>query len=107
MAEGGDEGGGPLWAGSLCGTDRGPEPTGSGAAVWDRPADSSQDAGVLGSTGVPAEATTGASEARPIHRDHRAYPEEDGPAEEAAAYLEADLRAALRRAWLCRRDQHC
>src|SRR6202158_3493512 len=30
-----------------------------------------------------------------------------GPAEEAAAYLEADLRAASRRARLCRRDHHC
>jgi transposase len=54
----GDEGGGALWAGSLRGSDRGTEPTGSGAAVWDRPADSSQDAGVFGSARVPAEATT-------------------------------------------------
>src|SRR3984893_17573845 len=50
----GDEGRGALWAGSLRGTDRGSEPAGSGAAVWDRPADSIQDAGVLGSAGLPA-----------------------------------------------------
>ena len=45
----GDEGRGALWAGTLRGSDRGSEPAGSGAAFWDRSADSSQDAGVLGS----------------------------------------------------------
>ena len=34
------------------------------------PADSSQDAGVFGTARVSAEPTAGASEARPVHRDH-------------------------------------
>src|SRR5882762_1091214 len=70
----GDEGRGALWAGSLRGTDRGSEPAGSGAAVWDRPADIIQDAGVLGSAGLPAEQAASASKARPVHQDHRRYP---------------------------------
>ena len=48
----GDEGRGALCSGSLCGSDRGREPAGSGAALWDRPADGSQDAGVFGAAWV-------------------------------------------------------
>jgi hypothetical protein len=33
--------------------------------------------------------------------------QDEGRPREAAAYLEADLRAASRRARLCRRDHHC
>src|SRR6202035_423165 len=41
----GDEGRGALCSGSLCGSDWGAEPAGSGAALWDRPADGCEDAG--------------------------------------------------------------
>jgi hypothetical protein len=56
----GDEGRGALCLGSLCGSDRGREPAGSGAALWDRPADGSEDAGVFGAARVPAEPAAGA-----------------------------------------------
>src|SRR5262249_22322895 len=70
----GDEGRGAICSGSLCGSDRGGEPAGSGAAVWDRPANGSEDAGVFGATRVPAEAAAGASEAGSVYRDHRRDP---------------------------------
>ena len=48
----------------------GAEPAGSGAAVWDRPADGGQDAGVCGAARIPAEPAAGASEAGSVYRDH-------------------------------------
>src|SRR6266576_3015825 len=70
----GDEERGALCSGSLCGSDRGSEPAGSGAAFWHRSADGSEDAGVFSTAGIPAEPAAGASEARPVHRDHRPDP---------------------------------
>jgi hypothetical protein len=70
----GDEGRGALCSGSFCGSDWGAEPAGSGAALWDRPADGCEDAGVFGAARVPAEPAAGASEARPVHGGHRPDP---------------------------------
>ncbi len=52
-------------------------------------------------SGIPAIEASGATEARSFPADHR--PDPGGrpePAEEAAAYGEADLRAVARRAWV-------
>src|SRR5271156_5513705 len=46
------------------------EPAGSGAAVWHRPANGGEDAGVLGAAGIPAESAAGAAEAGSVPRDH-------------------------------------
>ena len=81
---------GELCSGSLRGSNRGREPPGSGAALWDRPADGSEDAGVFGAAWLPAEPAPGAPEAGSVHRDHRQYPGGGrGSSAEAAAYLEA------------------
>jgi hypothetical protein len=50
------------------------EPAGSGAALRDRPANGSEDAGVFGPARVSAEAAAGASEAGSVCRDHRRDP---------------------------------
>src|SRR5271156_6466776 len=54
-------------ASSVCG---GAEPEGGGAAIWDRPANGGEDAGVLGAAGIPAESAAGAAEAGSVPRDH-------------------------------------
>jgi hypothetical protein len=67
----GDEERVALRKGSTAGLCRGVGPSGGGAAVWHRPADSSEDAGLLG---IPAEEAASAPEARPVHGHHRPYP---------------------------------
>src|SRR5271163_551988 len=54
-------------ASSVCG---GAEPEGGGAAIWDRPANGGEDAGLLGAAGIPAESAAGAAEAGSVPRDH-------------------------------------
>src|ERR1700724_711453 len=62
-----DEAGGTIRAGTTSGVRGGDEPAGSGAAIWDRPADGGEDAGVLGTARVSAEPAAGAAEAGRIH----------------------------------------
>ena len=50
------------------------EAAGSGAALWDRPAEGSEDAGVFGAARVPAEPAADAPKAGSVHRDHRQPP---------------------------------
>src|SRR5271166_5266028 len=64
-----DERRGTVRAGAASGVCGGDEPAGGGAAVWDRPADGSEDAGVLGAAGIPAEPATGAAEAGSVRWD--------------------------------------
>src|SRR5271167_3608556 len=69
-----DERRGTVRAGAASGVCGGDEPAGSGAAVWDRPANGSENAGVLGAAGIPAEPATGAAEAGSVRRYHRPDP---------------------------------
>src|SRR6267143_663590 len=69
-----DEAGGTIRAGSTSGVRGGEEPAGSGAALWDRPADGGEDAGVLGAARVSAEPAAGAAQAGSVCWDHRADP---------------------------------
>src|ERR1700720_3312626 len=57
-----DETGGTIRAGTTSGLRRGNQSAGSGTALWDRPADGGEDAGVLGAAWLSAEpsATAGA-----------------------------------------------
>src|SRR5216684_3744173 len=61
---------GTVRAGAASGVCGGDEPAGSGAAVWDRPANGGEDAGVLGAAGIPAESAACAAEAGSVPRDH-------------------------------------
>ena len=56
-----------------------------------------QDAGVLGSAGLPAEQAAGASKARPVHQDHRRYP---------GAGWESKQRHTSKRIFERLRDEH-
>ena len=77
---------------------------GSGAAVWDRPADGGQDAGVLGAAGYRRKKPPARPKLDPFTGIIDGISGDDKvAAEEAAAHLEADLRAASRRARLHRR----
>jgi len=58
-----DEAGGTIRAGSTSSVRGEAEPAGSGAALWDRPADGGEDAGVLSAARVSAEPAAGAAEA--------------------------------------------
>src|SRR5713226_5503493 len=90
-----DERRGTVRAGAASGVCAGAEPARGSAALRDRPADGGEDAGVLGAAGVPAGPAAGAAEAGSVYRDHRSDPGGGyGTAGQAAAYLEADFRAA-------------
>src|SRR5918996_1048089 len=90
-----DEGRGFVCAGSASGLCGGDEPTWCGPIFRDRPTHRGQDDALFGAARLSAEPTAGAAEARPVHRDHRS---DSGRrclgAGQAAAYGEADLRAA-------------
>src|SRR5271166_5587951 len=58
-----DERRGTVWAGAASSVCGGAEPEGGGAAIWDRPANGGEDAGVLGTAGIPAESAACAAEA--------------------------------------------
>src|ERR1700732_3937253 len=66
-----DEAGGTIRAGATSGVRGGDEPAGGGAAIWTRPTDGGEDAGVLGTARVSAEQAAGAAQAGSICRDHR------------------------------------
>src|SRR5208283_2311592 len=103
LARAGDEAGGALFSGPACSPDRGIKRAGGGAAVWDRPENGLENVELLDPAWLSAVEAADQAEAGPVCCDHRPHSRRgQKPAQEAAAYVEADLRAVAGRAWLHR-----
>ena len=72
-----DETGGTVRAGTTSGLRRGNQSAGSSTALWDRPADGGEDAGVLGTAWLSTEPAAGATQAGPVCRIIERILEED------------------------------